>query len=452
MAINAAIVFEVRSGGSDNNGGGFKTGASGTDRTLQTNAQANITTLSVVNATTTKITVSLTDYTVSTTDVGNCYNNTGGTSTAGLYEITAVDTVLNIWTLDRSIGTAGQTCTGAMGGCFATPGKACAVATVDGHRIWVDDATYTMTTATVGSAGPCKFPTTSTNIKLEGYQTTRGDRTGTMPILNWGAVASPGSTTYMFTGTGTLSQSWHNITADGNSVANVSGWNLAQAAYFCENCIAQNMTGASQFGFEMATNTVGPISCKASNCTTGFDGGMSVIKCRATACGTGFIGCTSYIACVADACTTYNFRISAGAIYSNCVAYGNTGGPGWSVSGTTRGVLSACVAISNSTYGFDVLTTSFLMSCASYNNTTARLNGSNIFIDQNPITCTGDPFTSSTDFRPDNTASEGALLRSVGLGVQGQTDNRDVGAMQHADPAATGGMLVHPGMAGGARG
>jgi hypothetical protein len=38
MALNAACVFEIRTTGSDSNGGGFNSGASGTDRSQQNGA------------------------------------------------------------------------------------------------------------------------------------------------------------------------------------------------------------------------------------------------------------------------------------------------------------------------------------------------------------------------------------------------------------------------------
>src|SRR5678815_3698011 len=105
MALNAAIVWEVRTTGSDNNGGGFKTGATGTDHTLQDAAFATLTTASKVHSTTTQINVAVGDYTVAAGDVGNVLQITGGTATAGFYEITVVDTANNRWTLDRSAGT-----------------------------------------------------------------------------------------------------------------------------------------------------------------------------------------------------------------------------------------------------------------------------------------------------------------------------------------------------------
>jgi hypothetical protein len=88
LTLSALITWEVRNGGSDNNGGGFKAGASGTDRSLQDAAQATLSAASVIHSTTTQINVAVGDFTVSAADVGNVLQVTGGTATAGFYEIT----------------------------------------------------------------------------------------------------------------------------------------------------------------------------------------------------------------------------------------------------------------------------------------------------------------------------------------------------------------------------
>lgn len=66
-----------------------------------------VATTATVHTTTSQLTI--TGHTVSSADIRSLVNITGGTMTAGVYEITAVDTANNRWTLDRSAGTAGQT-------------------------------------------------------------------------------------------------------------------------------------------------------------------------------------------------------------------------------------------------------------------------------------------------------------------------------------------------------
>ena len=146
MALASALVWEVRTSGADTNGGGFKTGASGTDRSQQDGAFATLSVLSTVHTTTTQINVSLVDYTVVAGDVGNVLQVTGGSATAGFYEITAVDVPNNRWTMDRSVGTAAQTVIGVMGGALATLTILIDVS-VANNWIYVKSGTYTHATA-----------------------------------------------------------------------------------------------------------------------------------------------------------------------------------------------------------------------------------------------------------------------------------------------------------------
>jgi hypothetical protein len=95
-----------------------------------------------------------------------------------------------------------------------------------------------------------------------------------------------------------------------------------------------------------------------------------------------------------------------------------------------------------------------LLNCAGYNNTSGNVSGTPTD-DIGFVTITdGQPLTdpANDDFEPNNTALRGALLRGAGIGVPDQTANVDIGAVQHADPAGGGGLLVHPGTSGGARG
>ena len=98
MALAAAIVWEVRGGaGNDNNGGGFKTGASGTDRSQQDAAHISRTDL-VIGVDTATITSVATPFT--SAEIGNLIQITAGTGfTVGFYEITAV--AATVATVDR---------------------------------------------------------------------------------------------------------------------------------------------------------------------------------------------------------------------------------------------------------------------------------------------------------------------------------------------------------------
>jgi hypothetical protein len=175
MALHANIEWEIRTAGNNDNGGGFKVGATGVDRCQQDAAHAVLTTASTVHSTTTQINVDAGDYTVSTQDVGNIIQITGGTATAGFYEITAVDTGNNRWTLDRSAGSSGQTVVGRMGGALAHPQTIGSVI-VAGNTIHIKSGTYLK----VGSNSYVLQSTvqggSGTPINWIGYNTTRRDR------------------------------------------------------------------------------------------------------------------------------------------------------------------------------------------------------------------------------------------------------------------------------------
>lgn len=439
MALSANTVWECRVGGSDQNGGGFVTGASGTDWSQQDAAQYSVTD-GVTNGTTT-ITSATANF--GTDVVGNIMYVQGGTGsiTAGWYQITSRTNSTTI-VVDRSTGlTSGTGVTLKIGGALATPGNAAALATVSGMVTWVKSGTYNFTTATPGAAGPVVFANV-TRLTMEGYQTTRGDRTGTRPVVSWAAVSAPGATTYIFANAGTNQHNFLNLTADGNDVSNVSGFDLGNAGTdtgVVENCVAQNCSGASQIGFTVSLSHA-CISCYANDCTTGFNGSTGTANnCTAKLCGTGFT-CNTFD-CIANACVTDGFKGNNNPNrHIRGTAYGTSAGDGFD-HGNSSCTFIDCVAVGNSAYGFNgVNTAGMLFNCAAYNNTSGRVNGTPRY-DFNPITLSGDPFVAagSDDFRPDATASEGASLRDAALNTYGQTDTRDIGAVQHTDPAGGGG-------------
>jgi hypothetical protein len=154
MALAATIVFEIRTGGSDLNGGGFNSTAAGTDRSQQTAAQLVIDNAAVTCTTPAANSNTLTftlGYVPSAADVGNLVNIAGGTNiNAGVYEITAAAGAT--WTLAgaanlTTAGGAGSAITGRMGGCMASPGKVGSVM-VAGNDLYVRQATYNITSAT----------------------------------------------------------------------------------------------------------------------------------------------------------------------------------------------------------------------------------------------------------------------------------------------------------------
>jgi hypothetical protein len=451
MALSANTVWEVRTDGADDNGGGFVTGASGVDRSQQDAAHATLTTAATVHTTTTQLNVPGGEHTVHADDIGNIFQLNSGTATAGFYQITAVDVPNNRWTVDRALGTAGQTAAGKMGGAWASPGKLGKVITdfgISGMLGWIKAGTYTLTTSTAGPAGPMALPN-SIRCKIEGYQTTRGDL-GTKPVIHAGSVTTVALVSTAQS-TATTLQTFVNLEVNGNSGSGVNGFDI--------------------FDPENGGYLLTARNCDQASTNYGFSNG-TLVGCYAIDCGVGFTAVQSGTRdCEAVSCTANGFDIAANinAQVSRCVARGNGGdgfavanansiamvhctsdgnsGDGFSILGNDNR-LHKCLATNNGAYGFDVLVNiTTLYQCASYNNTSGRTDAS--VIDLEPITLSGDPYVNqaSGDLRPNSTTGAGALLRAGAQGPPGQTNNLDIGAVQHADPAS-GAMGVNQGLHG----
>ena len=318
MALSANTAWECRTGGAETNGGGFVTGASGVDYSQQTTAQATLTTASVVNADTTKITVSAGNYTVHANDVGNIFYLTGGTATTGRYQITAVDTGANTWTVDRSLGTTGQTCPGKMGGAYHLPWVTISAA-VAGNIMYVREGTYTLTGTTAWS-----LPTSGSNqSRFVGYSTTRGDNG--CPTIACGAyyIQLNASTisyeNFAFTGTGASQfdvsaqaahisnfQMYLSSTSNdrycivGQNFMSVRGGSFRNLSLSYGACIAYGNTATgsvrdayfydSNIGIHVENKAISVGGCVFDTCTKGIDFvGTSPAEIE----GNTFYGCTS---------------------------------------------------------------------------------------------------------------------------------------------------------------
>lgn len=450
MALNAACVFEIRTTGNDSNGGGFNSGAAGTDRSQQDAAHITLTVAATVHTTTTQLNVPGGEFTVSSADVGNIYQITGGTATAGFYEITAVDVPNNRWTVDRSMGTAGQTAPGSMGGALASPGKFGAVPVQSGNICWIKSGTYSITSASTNIAGGCYFNNGGGGIKMEGYQTTRGDR-GTKPLIQASGIST-------FTLLNFNTNNAHivtNLKLDGASLTSSRGLAFRSRAFKCEvvNCTnsAYFNSAASPMAHEcIATGcstqpaflNVSCTDCIAYNNTvTGFDNNGQV--------------CT-FVRCISDSnsgASSDGFLLNSSTltqipVVTQCVAY-NNGREGFRVTGNKSVALTNCIAEDNAAFGF--LGTTFtnggslsLYNCAGFSNASGEVSGLSTFGENlNFQTLTGSAFTDAAnqDFSLNNTASAGAACRAAGFpGVLpiGGTGYIDIGTLQHQDAGGGG--------------
>jgi hypothetical protein len=180
---NSTMNWDVRTTGSDNNGGGFDSGVAspGTDFSLQNAAQQAYTDI-VIGGTTTQITSAA--HAFGSTHPGNVINITGGAGcTTGRYEVISVSGVTA--TMDHSLGTAASTCTGNLGGSLATWDPAITAVGTGGGKgqtIHIKSGTYTRTTTTT---------VTATNVlQFVGYGTTHWDN-GTKPLITTATNSTP---------------------------------------------------------------------------------------------------------------------------------------------------------------------------------------------------------------------------------------------------------------------
>src|SRR5262249_6018915 len=181
MALPAATTWEIRTAGSDSNGGGFVAGASGTDYSQQDSAQYTFTDLVVDASVNTKVTSASHNFVAA--DVGNIMQINSGTGwTVGFYQIVSVAS--NAATLDRSpaaVNTTGGTF--HVGGALLTLGSiinSTSSQAKDGNVIWIKAGTYTVTASITLPANG--FTSSSGPLTFIGYNTSRGDRS-TKPLI-----------------------------------------------------------------------------------------------------------------------------------------------------------------------------------------------------------------------------------------------------------------------------
>jgi hypothetical protein len=168
MAFAATTEWDVRTTGSDANGGGFDTATAGTDYSQQDAPEVVYTDLVIDAVSNTKITSAATPFTAA--HVGNIINVTGGTGfTVQRVQITSVDGS-NVATCDKAVGTTGSTGgTGSLGGALAT--LATAMTLGDGYVVHIKAGDYS-TAVSLGGA----------NRHIIGYGTAHYDY-GTKPII-----------------------------------------------------------------------------------------------------------------------------------------------------------------------------------------------------------------------------------------------------------------------------
>jgi hypothetical protein len=426
MALSASTVWEVRTTGSDTNGGGYVSG--GTDWSQQDSPQYSVTD-GVTNGTTT-ITSATANF--GTDVVGNIMYVQGGTGSvaAGWYQIISRTNATTI-VVDRSTGlTAGTGVTLKIGGALASPGIVGGLA-VGGNTLYIKTGTYTITTSSANVSGGVISTSGAATLVVRGYGVTRGDNLNPPTLFVQAGVTGM---TVLTLGVNTFAQAVINLIIDGNSQVGVSGFSLFRTGtHLCQakNCPGTGFAGG---GFDR---------CYAENCGSGFGTGPAN-DCESKNCTTGFNNTQVAINCIARGGTT-GFSAGGGICWKNCTAR-DCSSTGFTVSGSTGGNVTNCIATNCTTKGFSNTATGPVLFAqnASYSNGT---NDAGTVA----VTLSADPFVSSTNAGLNSTAGGGASCLAAGtpgLFPGGTTTGYpDIGAAQHQDSG--GGVFAPINMNGG---
>lgn len=424
MALSANTTWEIRpTVGSDANGGGFVTGASGVDYSQQNSAQFSGTDL-VVDLTTNTIVTSA-SHTFVANDVGNLINVSAGvTWTTGVYQIVSVST--GAATLDRSPAAVGVTGgTWAEGGALTTFTPISAVY-ASGNSVFIKNTGSLTITSTIG---------TFTNaINIIGYGSTRGDGIRATITTATNSIA-------IFTTGGGITFELSNLILSNSAGTRAAVITTANAFYefrpSLKNCLINGCTTLMDQGFAVNVNPMILIDTEIKNCTgdgVNQSNGFTLYM----------FGCYIHDN-VNDGLKLLSQTIKAtieGTVIANNGLYGleitNSGNP------TNNLFIHNCCFVSNVSDGLRVnssqIISNFMMwntifssnggyginylgftpdlteirNCAFYNNTSGAKNGIST---QGDVTLTGDPFMNAAagDFSLNNTSGAGSACKGAGF-------------------------------------
>ncbi len=461
MALAATTEWDVRTTGSDSNGGGFDTASAGTDGSQG----------AVIFAYTDLVISGATSHLASvarafvSTDVGNVINITGGTGfTTGRYQVLSVSS--GIATMDRPVGTLASTGgTGNLGGSLLTINAGLSTVPVAGNKVHIKAGTYTLTTVVT---------TVNAQISVVGYQTTHNDG-GTKPL-----ITTATNSTVLIHANSSSSITFTNLSFTNTASVRAIGIDQVNQGQFVivVNCTFSGFTNAINATTASTAGWVHVINSKVSSCTgdgiTAF-GNVWVIGCLIqsnTGNGVSISNTSAGFSLIVEFCAI-DSNGAAGVFVSasnncalkiiNCAITNNTG------NGVTPAKsLFSCINSyfwANGGWGLDTFAGTNTGNLYSVNN---AFGGPNVSGNRNnwaganlvgpiigDITLTSAPYTSTSNFALNSTAGGGALLKQAGFpgASPSGTGYIDVGPVQTTGaPGTTGGVFVAAGMDGGMRG
>ncbi len=457
MAFSATTQWDVRTTGSDSNGGGFDTAATGTNFAMQDAAQIAFTDLVIDATTNTKCTSAAHPF--GATSPGNIINITGGTGfTVQRVQVVSVTGVTA--TCDKSLGTLSSTGgTGNLGGGLATIGAANTLF-VSSNTLNIKAGTYTQTTAIVISS-------TLQITTWLGYGTTWADG-GTRPLI----TTATNSTHLITTGsTGTGYQVFDNLSLSNTAGTKANG--IQQLVNHGGNSMYWIVRGCLFDGFQDGLNSdnagahwdignIALIRTEIKNCAGTGCNANSTTRCWVQGCylhnntgdnviisGTLFMDHSISVNSGAAGVNTGN-----GAVYcTNCTIANNTGKGIWmSASSPTLEIYNTIIFGNQANNNIVAGTGNQYVAGALISRNNAYVSGANGQWNGSPgdVTITGDPFTNAAagDYSLNSTAGRGAACKGAGYpGVfpaGTSTGTLDIGAVQSAGSSG-GGQISTPG-------
>lgn len=450
MAISASTVWEIRSSGSDTNGGGFVVGASGTDYSQQDSAQYALTGIATSGTSATFLSAS-----AAADMVGNILQVVSGTNfTTGFFQVVSVSVGVSV-TVDRNICTGiGASGVINIGGSIATFAKL-AAAMVTGNWAFIKKTSGYTTASTITFAqGAVSWPTDP--MRLIGYETTRGD--AGRPTLTMTATS--------ITGIVLSNAGWRieNIIIDGDNQAATAGIYSTADWITIRNC---KVTNCPYNGIDVSGT-----HCLITNNEVG-NGGYAIVGRQVHY---NYVhGCRIAIILIEVGSACFNLLVDSSEIGIEVRYYGATILNNTIYDSATKALsifrALGCVVRNNifansGTYGFSADSSSpatpEIDGNAYFNNTSGHRNGIDNTSGINAVVpytniidvviTDGSPFTNAAggDFTLNNTSLRGALLRGTAtpgmIPGQSQVGYLDFGCFQHQDSGggSSGARLVGP--------
>ena len=462
-AISGWLDFSIRADGNNENGGAIISAADetytrGVDRTLSATPYVAIGGGSVTAVCTTggnRSSIILTNFSVSDDDLGNCVQIVTAPSGVftGLYLISSVDTDANSWGFSKpcrdSTGDASALgiTTANMGGAWGATGPGFYGSKQDvwfddgqAFILWIRAGSYEMTSTSVNVAGGALQLTGASPSTIQGYTATPGDAIdgGDRPVID---VASTGFTGKMVDIAATSACEINDVILDGGGTATHGVYGKSSAVGDSAKSVSvRDLDTSSGWGFYYPITA---INCDVDGAYGGYGHASCVVNCVANDCTYGFREANRYVGygCIAIDCTTgfSNTSTTSTGPYVYCVADGC--GTGFDVNTKTvyRSIATNCTTGYDSTAGSHY---SAIVDCVGYGNTTDH---NDIAVEINFTTLAADPWEnrSDNDYRLNDSASGGQILRSKGYAYPTQTAATDANAFRTA--ASGSSTVVTPG-------